>query len=219
MTLADLMVEADRVIDENLAANACVTSSFQAECVALVHMLIARRPRIPVIFLDTGYHFAQTIEYRDRLASEWNLNLINLTPRLSVDAQESQFGLLYQSQPDRCCKMRKVEPLFGELNNYDAWFAGLRREQSKSRANLQVVDRFALPSGKELCKISPLADWPTQFIWAYLREHGIPQLSLYDDGYTSIGCVPCTSLPLNPDDPRSGRWAGKKLECGIHLQG
>lgn len=213
------MEDARRVIDENLTGNACVTSSFQAECVALVHMLVARRPEIPVIFLDTGYHFPQTLAYRDRIAREWGLNLVSLTPRLTVEEQEGQFGILYQSQPDRCCKMRKVEPLFGELEKYDAWFTGLRREQSKSRANLQTVDGFTLPSGKRLNKISPLADWPTQFIWAYLREHGIPQLSLYEEGYTSIGCVPCTTLPLDPDDPRSGRWAGKKLECGIHLQG
>jgi phosphoadenosine phosphosulfate reductase len=212
---------ANAAIDEALADadNACVTCSFQAEGVALVHMLISRRPRIPVVFLDTGYHFKQTMEYRDQIAAAWNLNLLNLTPALDVPAQESQFGLLYQSQPDRCCKMRKVEPLFAELENYDTWFTGLRREQSKSRANLLVTDNFMLPTGKRLRKVSPLADWSTQSVWAYLREHRIPLLSLYDEGYSSIGCAPCTSLPVDPDDPRSGRWSGRKLECGIHLQG
>ncbi len=219
--MTDLLAAADRAIDQALEAGgeACVTSSFQAECVALVHMLIARRPAIPVVFLDTGYHFKQTMEYRDQIAADWNLNLVNLTPKLTVPEQESQFGILYQSQPDRCCKMRKVEPLFAELENYDTWFTGLRREQSKSRANLVVTDTFTLPSGKPLRKISPLADWSTQAVWAYLREHRIPLLPLYDEGYSSIGCIPCTSLPVDPDDPRSGRWAGKKLECGIHLQG
>jgi phosphoadenosine phosphosulfate reductase len=219
--MIDLATEADRAIDEALEAggDVCVTSSFQAECVALVHMLIIRRPRIPVVFLDTGYHFPQTMEYRDRIAADWNLNLKSLTPALTVAAQESQFGILYQSQPDRCCKMRKVEPLFAELENYDTWFTGLRREQSKSRADLRIHDTFHLPTGKHLRKISPLADWSTQSVWAYLREHRIPVLSLYDEGYSSIGCAPCTSLPLDPDDPRSGRWSGKKLECGIHLQG
>jgi len=218
--MTDLLAAADRAIDQALDAGGepCVTSSFQAECVTLVHMLITRRPTIPVVFLDTGYHFKQTMEYRDQIAADWNLNLVNLTPKLTVPEQESQFGILYQSQPDRCCKMRKVEPLFAELENYDTWFTGLRREQSKSRANLVVTDTFTLPSGKPLRKISPLADWSTQSIWAYLREHRIPLLPLYDEGYSSIGCVPCTSLPLDPDDPRSGRWAGKKLECGIHLQ-
>lgn len=209
-------------IDDALAAASgaeCVTSSFQAECVALVHMLIGRRPRIPVVFLDTGYHFPETIAHRDKIAAAWNLNLINLTPKLTVAEQESRFGILYQTQPDRCCGMRKVQPLFDELENYDTWFAGLRREQSKSRSGLQPIDTFKLPSGKRLRKISPLADWTADMVSAYLREHQIPLLPLYEEGYTSIGCVPCTSLPLDPDDPRSGRWSGKKLECGIHLQG
>lgn len=218
--MPNLLAEANVLIDEALAAadNTCVTCSFQAEGVALVHMLISRRPHIPVVFLDTGYHFKQTMEYRDQIAAAWNLSLVNLTPALDVSAQESQFGLLYQSQPDRCCKMRKVEPLFAELEKYDTWFTGLRREQSKSRANLLVTDNFTLPTGKLLRKVSPLARWSTQSVWTYLSEHKIPLLSLYDEGYSSIGCAPCTSLPVDPDDPRSGRWSGRKLECGIHLQ-
>lgn len=222
MPLADLLVETNRWIDEGLAQSTgaeCVTSSFQAECVVLVHMLIARRPRIPVLFLDTGYHFAETYTYRDRLATDWNLNLVNLLPKSTVAEQESQFGLLYQTQPDRCCGMRKVGPLFAALEDYGSWFTGLRREQSKSRAELRPVDLFKLPSGKQISKISPLAEWPTQLVWAYVKEHGLPALPLYEEGYTSIGCVPCTTLPLDPNDPRSGRWSGKKLECGIHLQG
>ena len=220
VTPFDRLTDADRAIDQALqtAGEPCVTCSFQAEGVALVHMLIRRHARIPVLFLDTGYHFKQTMEYRDRIASEWNLNLVNLTPVQSVPAQESQFGLLYRSQPDLCCRMRKVEPLFRELENYDTWFAGLRREQSKSRANLLPSGDFTLPSGKRLRKISPLADWPTQFVWDYLSDHQIPLLSLYDEGYTSIGCEPCTSVPIDPGDLRSGRWSGKKLECGIHIQ-
>jgi phosphoadenosine phosphosulfate reductase len=211
--------EAERLIDDALAVSVapCVTCSFQTECVALVHLLISRRPRIPVLFLDTGYHFNETMRYRDQIAADWNLNLISLTPAMSVREQESQFGLLYQSEPDRCCRKRKVEPLFSTLENYDTWFTGLRREQSKSRARLLADDVFTLPTGKRLRKISPLAEWSTEFVWSYLREHSIPLLSLYGDGYTSIGCVPCTSRPLDPSDPRSGRWGGKKLECGIHL--
>jgi phosphoadenosine phosphosulfate reductase len=181
-------------------------------------MLVARRPRIPVLFLDTGYHFPETYAYRDRLAREWNLNLTNLLPALSVDQQESRFGILYETAPDRCCGMRKVEPLFAALENYDAWFTGLRREQAKSRAELKEMDDFRLPSGKRLRKISPLAAWSARDVWQYMQTHGIPELPLYQQGYTSIGCQPCTSLPLDPDDPRSGRWSGKKLECGIHIQ-
>jgi phosphoadenosine phosphosulfate reductase len=216
------VIQAEQSIDAVLAGDPgleCVTCSFQAECMAVVHMLVARRPGIPVLFLDTGYHFPETYQYRDRIAAEWNLNLINLLPRQTVVEQESQFGILYQTAPDRCCGMRKVEPLFGALEAYDTWFTGLRREQSKTRAQLEPVGDFALPSGKVLRKVSPLAEWSTRDVWEYLKQRDIPLLPLYEKGYTSIGCAPCTSLPLDPGDPRSGRWAGKKLECGIHIQG
>lgn len=197
----------------------CVTSSFQVECVALVHMLIQQRPDIPVLFLETGYHFPETLAYRDRIAADWKLNLVNLSAKQTVAEQEAQFGILNKTAPDQCCKLRKVEPLFEGLANFDIWFAALRREQSSTRANLQAVESFKLPGGKTLRKISPLADWTNRDVWAYLSRHNIPALPLYDQGYTSIGCQPCTVLPLNPEDLRSGRWQGKdKLECGIHIQ-
>ena len=219
--MSEKVLEAKRTIEsvlENHPGKVCVTSSFQVECVALVHLLIQQRPAIPVLFLETGYHFAETYAYRDRIVSQFGLNVVNLESRLSVAEQERQFGALYASAPDRCCAMRKVEPLFTGLQPYDVWFTALRRDQSPSRANLRVVDEFRLPSGKELTKVSPLADWTSRDVWAYLKEHRIPVLSLYDQGYTSIGCMPCTSLPLDPNNPRSGRWAGQKLECGIHIE-
>jgi len=111
-----------------------------------------------------------------------------------------------------------VEPLFSGLQGYDVWFTGLRRDQSPTRANLKEVDDFKLPTGKQLTKVSPLAGWTNQDVWAYLKEHQIPALPLYDLGYTSIGCEPCTQPPADPDNPRSGRWGGHKLECGIHIQ-
>ncbi len=214
--------EAESLIGEVLRERpgmACVTSSFQTDCMVLVHMLTRQRPSIPVLFLDTGYHFAETYAYRDRMAAEWGLNLVNLMPRLTVAAQERQFGILYESAPDRCCGMRKVEPLFAGLEPFDIWFTALRREQSPTRANLTPVDNFPLPGGKVLTKVSPLADWTARDVWAYLKEHGIPPLPLYDRGFTSIGCEPCTSVPIDPENPRSGRWAGRKLECGIHISG
>jgi phosphoadenosine phosphosulfate reductase len=200
------------------AEDVCVTSSFQAEDMVVVHMVRQVLPNVPVIFLDTGYHFAETYEYRDRLAQDWGLNLVNVLPQLTVAEQESQFGILNQTAPDRCCGMRKVGPLFASLEPYRLWFTGLRREQAKTRANLQPVDTFTLPTGTQLQKISPLADWSTRDVWHYAAEHNIPLLSLYDKGYTSIGCEPCTSLPFDPNDPRSGRWGGQKTECGIHVQ-
>jgi phosphoadenosine phosphosulfate reductase len=199
------------------AVPACVTCSFQTECMALVDLVIAQRPRIPVLFLETGYHFPETYAYRDQMTERLHLNLVNLESKQSVAAQESQFGILYESAPDRCCGMRKVEPLFRGLADYDVWFTALRREQSPTRANLQTVADFRLPSGKHLVKVSPLADWTNADVWSYLKRRAIPVLPLYEQGYTSIGCAPCTTPPVDPDNPRSGRWAGQKLECGIHI--
>ena len=126
----------------------CVTSSFQAECMVLVHLLIQQKPDIPVLFLDTGYHFAETYRYRDEMAHFYKLNLVNLMPKITVAQQESQFGILNQTDPTRCCGLRKVEPLFSGLEPYSVWFTALRREQSPTRANLKEVDDFKLPTGK-----------------------------------------------------------------------
>jgi phosphoadenosine phosphosulfate reductase len=207
------MTEIPSVVARELEAGGlpCVTSSFQAECVVLVHMLQRVRPGLPVLFLDTFHHFAETYVYRDEITARWNLNLINLR------ANQPQVGL-WQESTQACCGRHKVEPLFRALQDYDVWFTGLRRDQSPSRANLQEIEPFALPTGKTLRKVSPLATWTTKDVWTYAKQHDIPLLPLYAEGYTSIGCQPCTSLPLDPSNDRSGRWAGQKLECGIHIQ-
>jgi phosphoadenosine phosphosulfate reductase len=189
----------------------CITCSFQAEDVVVVDMLRELEPGIPVLFLDTFHHFAETLAYRDALVERWSLNLVNLR------AGEPKIGL-WQTSTNDCCARHKVGPLFSALERYDVWFTGLRREQSASRANLAEVEAFQLPSGKRLSKISPLAHWSTKDVWAYAKAHAIPLLPLYDVGYVSIGCEPCTSVPLDPMNPRSGRWGGQKLECGIHIQ-
>ena len=202
----------DSIADVLARAKApCITSSFQAECVVLTHMLLESAPAIPVLFLDTVHHFAETYTYRDDLARRWNLNLVTLR------AAEPQPGL-WRDSTERCCAVHKVGPLFAALEQYDLWFTALRREQSASRANLQEVEPFRLPSGKIIERVSPLASWTTRDVWTYAKEHAIPLLPLYEIGYTSIGCEPCTSLPLDPNNPRSGRWQGQKLECGIHIQ-
>ncbi len=221
MTLDQKIDNASEVIRGVFAENdgaACVTCSFQTECMALVDLVIERHPNIPVLFLDTGYHFPETYAYRDQMTEQMHLNLVNLSDKISVVEQESQFGILNQTVPDRCCGIRKVEPLFRGLGDYGVWFTALRREQSPTRANLQAVDQFKLPTGHQLLKVSPLADWTNADVWAYLKRRHIPVLPLYDQGYTSIGCAPCTTPPVDPDNPRSGRWAGHKLECGIHIQ-
>ena len=189
----------------------CITCSFQASGVVLLHLLRRLKRDIPVLFVDTLHHFEETYKYRDDLARAWNLRLVN------VRAAEPAPGL-WETSTDACCSKHKVDPLFTALETYDTWFSGLRREQSPSRATLAEVAAFRLPSGRSIRKVSPLAGWSTQQVSDYARAHGISLLPLYDAGYTSIGCQPCTSLPLDPANPRSGRWQGQKLECGIHVQ-
>jgi phosphoadenosine phosphosulfate reductase len=169
-----------------------------------------------VLFLDTGYHFPQTYEYRDRLAKEWSLNFVNVLPVQTVAQQESALGILYRSDPARCCQLRKVEPLLGVPEPFDVWFTGLRREQSPTRKNLKKVELHRPPTGKVLWKVSLLADWSWEQVWNYMKANGISHLPQYDEGYLSVGCQPCTALPTAPNNPRSGRWGGTKLECGIH---
>ena len=170
----------------------CLTCSFQAEDVLLTKLAIALDPRIPVLFLDTGYHFAETYEYRDRMRSEWDLNLINLLPEKTVAEQEAELGLLYQKRARPCCGLRKVEPLFKAVAEYRVWLTGLRREQATSRAALEESAMFALPGGKQVLKLAPLAEWTTRDVWYACEQLGIPLLPLYERGYSSIGCEPCT---------------------------
>jgi phosphoadenosine phosphosulfate reductase len=193
----------DTVLAANENAHVCLTSSFQAEDMAVLHLLRKRIPDVPVLFLDTGYHFAQTYEYRDRMAKEWSLQLVNVLPKQTVPEQESAFGILNRTDPTA-------------LQPFDVWFTGLRREQSPTRKNLKKVELHRLPTGKTLWKVSLLADWNWEQVWRYVNAHGISHLPQYDEGYLSIGCEPCTALPVDPNNPRSGRWGGTKLECGIH---
>jgi phosphoadenosine phosphosulfate reductase len=198
--------------------HACLTCSFQAEDMLLAKLAIEIDPRIPVLFLDTGYHFAETYAYRDRMAREWQLNLINLLSEKTVEEQEADHGLLYRSAPDQCCKLRKVEPLFKAVAEYRVWLTGLRREQARSRVALEESALFSLPGGQQVLKLAPLAAWSTRDVWQACEFLSIPLLPLYEKGYSSIGCEPCTTLPLDPNDPRSGRWGGQKVECGIHIE-
>ncbi len=214
MTIAEKLVA--EYLDPAKGA-ACLTCSFQAEDMVVLHMARRIEPRLPVLFLETGYHFAETYSYRDQMTREWGLNLVNLTSGLSVAAQESQFGILNQTDPQRCCALRKVEPLMAGLAGYSVWFTGLRREQSPTRANLATVELHRLPAGRAIQKVSPLAEWTGDQVWSYMASHGIPHLPLYDQGYPSIGCEPCTAKPREGEHPRSGRWGGHKLECGIHI--
>jgi phosphoadenosine phosphosulfate reductase len=206
----------DQVVREAAGTPICLTSSFQTEDMVVLHMLRQRLPDVPVIFLETGYHFTELLAYRDRMTAEWGLNLINALPKTTLKEHEAQHGLLYIVQPTQCCQIRKVEPLMRHLEPFDWWFTGLRREQSPTRANLRKVEDHKTPTGKMMKKVSILADWTMAQVDEYASAHGIPRLGLYDRGYTSIGCEPCTAIPEAGADARSGRWGGKKLECGIH---
>jgi phosphoadenosine phosphosulfate reductase len=227
MSTAEIQAETRAKLEQVRAAlkkhitgkgDVCLTCSFQAEDVLLTKLALEIDAKIPVLFLDTGYHFAETYAYRDRIAQEWGLNLMNLLPEKTVAEQEAERGLLYQTAPDQCCKLRKVEPLFKAVAGYSVWITGLRREQAKSRTALEEEAQFALPGGKHVLKLAPLAEWTTRDVWYACEALEIPLLPLYEKGYSSIGCEPCTTLPLDPNDPRSGRWAGRKVECGIHIE-
>jgi phosphoadenosine phosphosulfate reductase len=206
----------EQVVREAAGAPICLTSSFQTEDMVVLHMLRQYLPDVPVIFLETGYHFKELIAYRDRMTAEWGLNLVNALPLTTLEEHEAQFGLLYIVQPTECCRIRKVEPLMRSLEPFDWWFTGLRREQSPTRAALQKLEDHKTPTGKQMKKVSVLADWTMVQVEAYADAHEIPKLELYARGYTSIGCEPCTAIPEAGADARSGRWGGKKLECGIH---
>jgi len=202
-----------------VAGRACFTCSFQAEDIVVLHLLRQVQPDIPVLFLDTGYHFPSLLQYRDLLVESWRVNLMNISADLSREQQERRFGALHVTDPGQCCRIRKVEPLFGALQDFAIWFTGLRREQSPTRVHLECVEVTELPGGHRLRKVSPLAMWRRNEVWSYLRANGIPHAPLYDEGYESIGCAPCTTPPTDPGNVRSGRWGGAKLECGIHLCG
>jgi len=181
----------------------------------LVHLAQAAAPGIDVLFLDTGYHFAETIGTRDAVAQAYQVNLISITPRQTVAEQDAEYGAkLHDRDPDRCCAMRKVEPLERGLKPYAAWINGMRREESPTRAGIRVVDYDAK---RDKIKISPIAAWTQDQVDAYVAENGVLVNPLFLDGYTSIGCEPCTRRPLPGEDPRAGRWAGQaKTECGLH---
>ena len=181
----------------------------------LVHLASTAAPGIDVAFLDTGYHFAETLGTRDAVAEVYPVRLLNITPLQTVAEQDAEYGpRLHERDPDRCCALRKVEPLERALKPYVAWINGMRREESPTRADIPVVGYDAK---RDMVKISPLAAWTQDDLDAYIADHGVLTNPLFQEGYTSIGCEPCTRKPLPGEDPRAGRWAGNaKTECGLH---
>jgi phosphoadenosine phosphosulfate reductase len=172
-------------------------------------------PGVHVVFLDTGYHFAETIGTRDWITSELPITLVNVTPPQTVAEQDLSFGpKLHDRDPDLCCELRKVTPLAQALAGYVAWGSGVRRDESSTRAGTKLVDWDAK---RGMVKVNPMAAWTQDVVDAYIAEHRIPVNPLFELGYGSIGCEPCTRPVAPGEDPRAGRWAGRgKTECGIH---
>lgn len=190
-----------------------LVSSFGAESAVLLHMAARIAPALPVLFLDTGKLFPETLAYRDRLVGQLGLsNVRTILPDTDALEREDASGLLHQSAPDECCRIRKVEPLAAALAGYEAWITGRKRFQVRGRQNLRTFDE---QDGR--IKLNPLADWSPAQILAYVREHDLPEHPLVADGYSSIGCLPCTSRTHAGEDVRAGRWRGlAKSECGLH---
>jgi phosphoadenosine phosphosulfate reductase len=191
----------------------CITSSMGDA--VLAHLAEKVVPGLDVVFLDTGYHFVETIGTRDAVQATMNVNLISITPVQSVAEQDAEYGPeLYKRDPDLCCALRKVKPLADSLAKYDAWATGLRRAETHNRVIAPVIGWDAK---KQKVKVSPIARWSDEQVERYIAENGVLVNPLVYDGYPSIGCAPCTRRVAPGEDPRSGRWAGtNKTECGIH---
>lgn len=195
-----------------------LTCSFSGPGVVLAHLVARVAPAVPVIFLDTGYHFAETLALKDEFARRYPIRLVEAAPRLTPAEQAAQYGeALYERDPDQCCRLRKVEPMAQVLADLDCWITGLRRDQSVTRAAVGVVEQHQAPDGRPLIKVMPLAHWSSKQVWDYIMTHGIPYNPLLDQGYKSIGCRPCTVPVAAAAAERDGRWAGQaKTECGLH---
>src|SRR5246500_1928132 len=192
----------------------CITSSMTDA--VIIHLASAVRPGIDVVFLDTGYHFPETIGTRDAVAAVYPINLVNGTPSRTVAEQDADLGpRLYGRNPDLCCYLRKVEPLEKALAGYDAWITGVRREETLSRRSTRVVE---FDEKRQKIKVNPIVAWTSEQVDEYIASNGVLVNPLVYDGYPSIGCRTCTLRVEAGADPRSGRWAGTgKTECGLHV--
>jgi phosphoadenosine phosphosulfate reductase len=191
-----------------------LTCSFQHDGVVLAHMLRDVAPDVPVVFIDTGFHFPETLAYRDEIRRRFGIALVELDPIMPRDAFAAKHGLdLYARDPDLCCHINKVEPLKRFLPGVRAWINGRRRDQAGTRQGIRIVEGFQ----NDLYKVNPVATWTSRDTFSYMERHGIPTHPLFDKGYASIGCAPCTRPVVPGENERDGRWAGtNKVECGLH---
>lgn len=196
-----------------------IASAFQAEGTCVMHMAVQIRPDVPILFLETGFHFAETLGFKERLSERLGLNVIELVGDYTEDTQAAAFGpRLFERDPSRCCELNKVLPFNRALRGLDGWITSMRRDSAWTRENAPIVEAYEHEPGLRLLKVNPIANWTKPQVWAYLREHDIPHNPLYDLGYASIGCAPCTRMVFPGEDERAGRWSGQmKTECGIHV--
>src|SRR6185436_4599991 len=199
---------------EEFAPDVILTCSFQHDGVVLGHMLQTNAPWVPVVFLDTGFHFPETLEYRDEIVRRFGFPMRNVRSPVTKEELERKHGPeLFRTNPDLCCSIHKVAPLKAALEGVRCWINGRRRAQSATRQALTTVERFQ----GGVTKVNPMASWTAKETHAYMRKHDIPEHPLFERGYASIGCAPCTRPILPGEDERAGRWAGRdKTECGIH---
>lgn len=189
-----------------------MTSSFQSQSVPLLHLISKHIPEVPIIFLNTGFHFPETISFKEELTERFGLNVIDVTNKMGHTSFKQKYGKLYKSDPDQCCYINKVEPLERALGNYEAWITGIRSDQTEERKKSDFVQK--LDNG--ITKICPILDWSNHDIWTYVQVYELPEHPLLEEGYLSVGCAPCTQ-PSQDGDERSGRWKGEdKNECGLH---
>jgi len=200
---------------EQFSPKVAIASSFGAEDVVLIHLAAQARPDFRVFTLDTDFLFPETYALIDAIEQHYRIKVERTRPRLKPDEQAREFGeALWSREPDRCCNIRKVEPLTNKLAELDAWVTGIRRDQAPTRANARKLE---WDSKFGLIKINPLADWKWEQVWDYIRSHSIPYNPLHDQGYPSIGCTYCTRPVRAGEDLRAGRWSGfQKTECGLH---
>ena len=207
------------VVEGNLAGDLAIVSSFGAESAALLHLVAQIDASIPVLFLETGKHFPETLAYRDLLVERLGLNLVNVYPDIDDLQTRDETGLRWSYDPDGCCELRKVRPLEKALGKFDASLTGRKAFQSATRANLPRFE-VDVSDAQGRLKINPLIDWDAGTIAAYFDQHDLPRHPLLERGFASIGCSPCTRAVKPGEDPRAGRWAGwDKVECGIHAPG
>lgn len=217
---AELLAWTDEHFGGNAEAAWPATSGYvvasNMQDAVLIDLAAKVRPGVDVLFLDTGYHFAETIGTRDAVEALYDITVVNVTPEQTVAEQDRLLGEdLFARNPNECCRLRKVTPLTKALQDYPAWVTGIRRVEAPTRANAPLI---AFDEAFKLVKINPLAAWTDDDVQAYIEANGVLVNPLVDEGYPSIGCAPCTAKPVEGADPRSGRWLGTgKVECGLHV--